>query len=968
MINRGSEWRLWNLHMHSMYSKESRTKMSVKEIFDKLIENNISMFSITDHSNVDALDEIWNIYETQANEKGLYRNQINFIPGIELKTDKGKRGVHLVCVFPQEIKIGESYVKSTKKNIYDNFCSVLGLTESKITANGEGNYGKGLLKSVVKFDDAVELTHKLGGLVIIHGGDKHGSIEEEMKDVPKKEPTPEEIYETLDITKSEIIAKKIDIVELPNYKKQQARNAKFYKNVFGKPCMVASDSHERSDYENMQERCTWVKANCSFEGLRQALIDYDNRMFLGVIPEQIDRIRKNPTKYINKLLVDWTDNYDGNKGKWFQNICIPMNPGLISIIGNKGNGKSAIAEIIGLLADSHNYEKFAFLNKGKFLKNKLASNFEATLIWENKGESIKKNLSDNPNINNVERCQCIPQQYFEEICTDTEFKRFSDEINSVIFSRLDEMDKENCRGFDELIDMYTKSTEENIGFLINDLTNINREIIDKEEKLLPSYKTKQEALLKDANTQLEAHISIKPKKIDKPELPKEKQDMYDAVLEKIKEMSKENESENQKLFSLNENIRKIQNILEEVDEIQNRFAKSMEHINEELDEFDLSANTIFDLKVNKEAVNAKKAEIEQLIAEVRDRLKNPESGIEIQLSKYIKEKNDIVAEEDKHMQEYNEYLNHLKEWSDIEKTRREAVKIIEDEIKYISEGIHEDLAPLYIKRDEIASDILEEKKKIIRIYNRFKKPVDDFLNANSELLSGYSICIRSGIVIDTTFQQNVFDYINKQKRNVFKDDNYQLYKTIEELGDIESVEEYLNIPKKIIEKMSEFPDGIIPQIKESKMLDFYNYLFGLGYLTNKYELVSDGKTLDKLSPGERGALLLIFYLLLDLRDIPLVIDQPEDNLDNQSVAKVLVPFIQAAKNRRQIILVTHNPNLAVVADSDQIIHVKIDKENDQLVEVEAGGIEDDTINQSIVTILEGTMLSFKKRELKYIEG
>ena len=56
-----------------------------------------------------------------------------------------------------------------------------------------------------------------------------------------------------------------------------------------------------------------------------------------------------------------------------------------------------------------------------------------------------------------------------------------------------------------------------------------------------------------------------------------------------------------------------------------------------------------------------------------------------------------------------------------------------------------------------------------------------------------------------------------------------------------------------------------------------------------------------------------------------------------------------------------------MADSDQIIHVKIDKENDQLVEVEAGGIEDDVINQSIVTILEGTMLSFKKRELKYIE-
>ena len=967
MINRGSEWRLWNLHMHSIYSKENRTKMSVKEIFDKLIEKNISMFSITDHSNVDALDEIWNIYETQENEKGLYKDQINFIPGIEIKTDKGKKGVHLICVFPQKIKIHETYVKSTRQNIYDNFCSILGLTKSEITVNGNGDYGTGLLTTTVNFDKAVELTHKLGGLVIIHGGDKHGSIENEMSHVLRKESTPEEIYETLDTTKCEIVKNKIDIVELPNYKKKEAKNAKFYKDVFGKPCMVASDSHEKSEYESMEERCTWVKAECSFEGLRQALIDYENRMYLGEVPEQIERIKKNPTKYIDKLVINWTDNYDGNKGKWFKDICIPMNPGLISIIGNKGNGKSAIAEIIGLLADSHNYEKFAFLNKRKFLKNKLASNFEASLIWENKGESSKKNLSDTPNINNVERCQCIPQQYFEEICTDTEFKRFSDEINSVIFSRLEEMDKENCRGFDELIDKYTKSTEENIGFLINDLTNINREIIDKEEKLLPSYKIKQEALLKDANTQLEAHMSIKPKKIDKPELPKEKQERYDAILEKIKEMSNENESEKQKLFSLNEKIRKIQNILEEVDEIQNRFAKSMKHINEELDEFDLSANTIFDLKVNKETVNMKKAEIEQLIAEVKDKLKNPEIGIETQLNEYTKEKNDIVAEEDKHMQEYNEYLNHLKEWSDIEKTRKEAVKIVEDEIKYISEGIHEDLNPLYIKRDEITADILEEKKKIIRIYNRFKKPVDDFLNANDELLSDYSIYIRSGLVIDTTFQQSVFDYVNKQKRNVFKDDNYQLYKTIEELGDIESVEEYLDIPKKIIEKMSEFPDGIIPQIKESRMLDFYNYLFGLGYLTNKYELVSDGKTLDKLSPGERGALLLIFYLLLDLRDIPLVIDQPEDNLDNQSVAKVLVPFIQAAKNRRQIILVTHNPNLAVVADSDQIIHVKIDKENDQLVEVEAGGIEDDVINQSIVTILEGTMSSFKKRESKYIE-
>lgn len=52
--------------------------------------------------------------------------------------------------------------------------------------------------------------------------------------------------------------------------------------------MVASDSHEKSDYESMEERCTWVKADCSFEGLRQALIDYDNRMYLGMCQNKLN--------------------------------------------------------------------------------------------------------------------------------------------------------------------------------------------------------------------------------------------------------------------------------------------------------------------------------------------------------------------------------------------------------------------------------------------------------------------------------------------------------------------------------------------------------------------------------------------------------------------------------------------------------------------------------------------------------
>ena len=146
---------------------------------------------------------------------------------------------------------------------------------------------------------------------------------------------------------------------------------------------------------------------------------------------------------------------------------------------------------------------------------------------------------------------------------------------------------------------------------------------------------------------------------------------------------------------------------------------------------------------------------------------------------------------------------------------------------------------------------------------------------------------------------------------------------------------------------------------------FYNFLFSIDYLNENYKLKLAGKDLNQLSPGEKGALLLVFYLLLDKDDKPLIIDQPEDNLDNQSVAEILVPFIKQAKKRRQIIMVTHNPNLAVVADAEQIIHVNIDKENENEFSFCAGSIENPQINRCIVDVLEGTMPAFDIRKKKY---
>ena len=112
-------------------------------------------------------------------------------------------------------------------------------------------------------------------------------------------------------------------------------------------------------------------------------------------------------------------------------------------------------------------------------------------------------------------------------------------------------------------------------------------------------------------------------------------------------------------------------------------------------------------------------------------------------------------------------------------------------------------------------------------------------------------------------------------------------------------------------------------------------------------------------------MLLVFYLIVDQGDEPLIIDQPEGNLNNQSIYKNLVPVFNDAKKRRQIIIVTHNPNLAVVCDAEQIIHSSLDLNDGNRVTYESGSLENPKFNKLSVDVLEGTPPAFDARKTTY---
>jgi len=146
---------------------------------------------------------------------------------------------------------------------------------------------------------------------------------------------------------------------------------------------------------------------------------------------------------------------------------------------------------------------------------------------------------------------------------------------------------------------------------------------------------------------------------------------------------------------------------------------------------------------------------------------------------------------------------------------------------------------------------------------------------------------------------------------------------------------------------------------------FAQWLFSTDHVSIRYEIAYDGVDIRKLSPGTRGIVLLLLYLALDdADDRPLVIDQPEENLDPKSVYDELVALFITAKAKRQVIIVTHNANLVINTDADQVIIACAGPHPAgglPPISYIAGGLEDANIREAVCNILEGGEEAFRER-------
>lgn len=803
-----------------------------------------------------------------------------------------------------------------------------------------------------------------------------------------------------------------------------------------KPVLSGCDAHSFVDLEERLGRVvpnsdgtpmepTWIKSDLTFEGLRQIIFEPQNRVYIGEEPEIERRVREHKTKYIDMLYITSVDDYQKQHGIWFSEEKILLGKELVAIIGNKGSGKSAITDTIGLLGNSHNQtsdvsghkveELFSFLNKEKFLKKGCAKNFRGELVWYG-GEPDRKLLNEEVAKNFPKKVEYLPQKYLERICANIAHDEFRATLNEVIFRYVEPQQHYGQSNLDGLIKYLTQQADKSIQDSIRDLHHANEKIVFVEKKLTADYFEKIKEKHRRKAEELDAHSNAIPAEIPAPSDADSASTAADT--EEIDRLTQEIADSNEKIEQLRIERVEVSKIIEELHQTKQaieREAGKLTNLKPQYKEILESIGLVFEDIVKltldysrlDESVNQKNRrlkEINALLISEEDiaekfvgrteaqelRVAAASTSIVCQRENLERQKALLVERMAKPSREYQKYRRELDAWrrrkqeicGDDQNSADDSLKGLERELGRIEATYPKELQKAWADQVLISKEIFQKKKNLTRFYDAIKRSIDKEIEKCRNDLEGYMISVEAGLRCAPSLVETFLQFINQNVRGSFygaEEARVMFQRFCNAVDDWENETEVFNALESIVDalhddKRENLPDeedkkrDVFKQMKNQNtpVVDLYDYLFSFDYLEPKYDLKVDQKDLSELSPGERGGLLLIFYLMLDRQDIPLVIDQPEDNLDNKSVYEILVKFIKQAKKRRQIIIVTHNPNLAVVADAEQIIYVSIDKENGKYeFDFFSGSIENPRINQVVVDILEGTLPAFDNRRLKY---
>lgn len=1021
-IARGSLWRQWDLHVHTPASfhwggqkfegdlSSDKNKQLIDEMIEAINKAQPAVFAFMDYWTFDG----WFALQKRLKEQGAPTLKKTIFPGIELRLAapmKGRLNAHVL--FSNEIS--EQALLDFKSALRIELISRPLSNQALIDLAKQAGVDKlkkhGFVKAEIDADDEKAL---LAGAVIAEINPD--SYRDAIAKVPNGHAIGFMPFDTNDglsevkwddhyayamnlFQNSPIFETRNSDLHAAFAGQQTQGNSKYFDNfqaglnnvprlaVSGSDahCFVGvpGDNNKRGYGDFPSGKKTWIKADPSFNGLKQAILEPAKRSFIGEKPPKLIEVESNKTYYIDSIEVAKTGT-KSDIGLWLDGCDIPLNPDLVAIIGNKGSGKSALADVIAALGNSRQSKHFSFLKRDRFFgkSGEPARHFTGTLTWLDESTEARS-LNELPSEERAELVRYIPQHYFEELCNEHvsgKSNAFEKELRSVIFSHTSEDMRLGALDFDQLTEQQEQSLRNRLNEYRKELASTNASVVRIEEQLQPIELKKLTDLLLVKTKQIEEHVKLKPEEVAPPSdalEPEQKQAAEDLAetSQKIETAKKRMHDIAVESTDLAKQQKAITNIREQLRLFQRSFEQAQQNVSDDLSLIGFKWIDLATVDIKTGLLDEKSA----IFTQKQVQLKSESETLSDDLKAYADMQQGFANKLNARQQQFEGYQHQLLEWdqkladligapSDPEtkvglETRIEQIKVLPLQLE-----------ELEVKRLQLSSEIFESLDAQRKAREDLFKPVQSLIQKNTLIREDYRLQFQATLAASAEAISDQLFSLIKQTWGEFRGQDEALL-TIRKLfdsHDLNTKDGVLAFIAALHEKVSQAANssgtevGILNLVKKGQSATaVYDLIFGLNFLEPRYSLLFQDTHIEQLSPGQRGALLLIFYLLVDKGKIPMILDQPEENLDNETVFRLLVPVLAEAKKQRQIIMVTHNPNLAVVCDAEQIIYARFDRAANCTISYESGALENPSLNGVVVTVLEGTKPAFNNRSGKY---
>ena len=903
---------------------EDDIQQKARRFLKRCHELELDVIGLTDHNFSSRKNprEWFSVHLLQQNRtvaREVGRSPLTILPGFEVDI-----GYHVLCLFEPAKK--QSDLENCNKVL-----TKLGLAENERFKSGEPvrlrrNNQDISLKLLIE-----TVQNECGGIVICaHVDTDNGIIDKGHKDDFKNES----LY-CVEITQNPPSDKINNILNGadPNWKRQVKQPA-FIMSSDAKSLKV--DQNGNPNPNSLGYRYTWIKmSNPSIESLRQAFLDRSSRIKL---PEDVNNDVHPNTLSENNIIKSISI----KNVSFLEDQEIHFSPHFNCIIGGRGSGKSTLIEYLRIaFKKDSGLEEQINLEKTKRIKNTLSpQDAEIEVQWRSDQKSI-----------------------------DTIVWK-KDKGGSILTNR-DVIDEEKY--FDDLpISFYSQQQ-------LNDLS--------------------ESVMVNDSSRQATGLLTL----IDgfiKDELSSLQQEERDAVL-KIKQAFADQQRINELLVAR----RKLEHDINEINrkrlasEVMQEEAKKHEALSFEKNHIDSVKQTIRSYKeVFNEQIN--------LLANYQPYFSNPETPNYNWIKSFD---NEVILA----IQELKENIN-----KDIENfssrlnnyVRNEQSKQVLYQLESANEAFEKaclergmssqdlnDLSNLQIegaaKQDELnrknhqietVKSETEDLEGLIReLHNLWHQQF--ILRDNLATRKSFPTVQTSIIKITVAEQENYVSF--RQHWNDFSpsDKRTRLGGNWEDIGQkiyndyVTSGKEYASSPWEMLNSLldhevNEANVEFKPDIKK----ELYQYIIDKSeqWLNLRCKRVSDSVDIElfrkdgsragsisknDLSDGQRNTAVLA--LLLSEAGNPLVIDQPEDELDSNFVYNELIPLLRDTKHKRQLIIATHNANLPVNGDAELVY--AFDVKNGRGVMKACGGLDNSEVTSAILDIMEGSEEAFRRRREKY---